>query len=66
LKNTIQYEINTYGDKYSEGFDYSSFLSLTDEKEAALAFAKAYERCDKSTYLIRQKNATAAYNYFVD
>lgn len=66
LGQTIKYELDTYGGAYKKGFNYDSFLSLTDEKEAALAFAKCYERCGSDTYSIRQKNATNAYNYFVD
>lgn len=66
LAKTIAYELNTYGGAYKKGFNYDSFLSLTDEKEAALAFAKCYERCGSGTYSIRQKNATKAFNYYVD
>ena len=66
LKQTIAYEFNTYGSAYKKGFNYDSFLSLTNEKEVALAFAKCYERCDSDTYSIRQKNATKAFNYYVD
>lgn len=64
LKNTIQEEFEDFGDNYSRGFDYNSFLKMTDERDAALAFAKVYERCGKSTYGIRQSNAEVAYNYF--
>ncbi len=42
----------------------SSFYSLTDEKEAALYFAKKYERCASYTYEVRQRNATKALQYF--
>ena len=65
LKNNIEYEINVFGYKYQKGFNYNKFLQLEDEKEAALAFAKAYERCGGGGYTRRQKNATKAYNYFV-
>ena len=66
LRDTIEYEFNTYGRNYQSGFNYQSFLSLTNSRSAALAFAKAYERCSSSTYGIRQNNAEKAYNYFVN
>ena len=66
LRDTIKYEINTFGYKYQRGFNFNSFLAMSNEKNAALAFAKAYERCGSGSYSIRQKNATVAYNYFVN
>lgn len=66
LSNTIQYEFDTYGKLYKRNFDYSDFLNLSDEKNAALAFAKCYERCGSGSYSVRQKNATKAYEYFVN
>lgn len=66
LRDTIKYEFDTYGFKYQKGFNFNSFLNLTDARQAALAFAKAYERCGSSTYKIRQNNAIKAYNYFVN
>ena len=42
----------------------SSFYGLTDEREAALYFAKVYERCNSKYYSVRQNNATKALNYF--
>lgn len=66
LRDTIQYEIDTFGYAYSKGFDFESFLELTNEKQAAKAFAVCYERCGSGTYKTRQTNATAAYNYFVN
>lgn len=65
LRDTIAYEIDTFGYAYKKGFDYEDFLQLTDCKQAATAFAKAYERCGSGSYTIRQKNALAAYNYFI-
>lgn len=65
LRDTIKYEFDTFGYAYQSGFDYNDFLNLTNEQSAAKAFAKCYERCSSSTYSIRQKNATTAYNYFV-
>lgn len=65
LRDTIQYEIDTFGFCYRKGFKYVDFLELDNEKDAALAFAKSYERCGSGSYTIRQKNATKAYEYFV-
>ena len=66
LKNTIKYEIDTFGYAYRKGFNLDSFLAMSNERDAALAFAKCYERCGSSTYTIRQNNAEKAYNYFVN
>jgi hypothetical protein len=66
LRDTIQYEIDTFGKLYAKGFNFNSFLNMSNEKEAALAFAKSYERCNSKYYAIRQKNATKAYDYFVN
>ena len=65
LKDTIKYEFDTYGSEYQQGFNFNSFLNITDAQQAALAFAKSYERCASGSYEIRQKNAATAYNYFV-
>lgn len=66
LANTIKFEIDTFGYAYKRNFDYSAFLALENERDAALAFAKAYERCAASTYSIRQNSAEIAYDYFVN
>lgn len=65
LRDTIKYEFDTYGSKYQKGFNFNSFLNMTDAQQAALAFAKSYERCGSGSYSVRQKNALKAYNYFV-
>ena len=65
LRDTIKYEIDTFGFNYQKGFKFNSFLNMTDAQQAALAFAKAYERCASGSYGVRQKNAIKAYNYFV-
>lgn len=65
LLDTIQYEIDTYGYKYHTGFNYNKFLQLEHATDAALAFAKTYERCGSSSYKQRQNNAVVAYYYFV-
>lgn len=64
LKNTIKYEIDSYGDFYKKNFTYNDFLNIKDEKEAALIFAKCYERCSSRSYSKRQNNATKALKYF--
>lgn len=66
LRDTIGYEFNTYGYAYNKGFNFDSFLKLSNERDAAKAFAKCYERCSSSTYSIRQNNAEKAYDYFVN
>lgn len=42
----------------------NSFYNMQDEKEAALYFAKYYERCGSGSYNVRQSNATKALQYF--
>jgi hypothetical protein len=42
----------------------NSFYNMQDEKQAALYFAKYYERCGSSSYNVRQSNATKALQYF--
>ena len=42
----------------------NSFYNMQDEKEAALYFAKYYERCGSGSYSVRQTNATKALKYF--
>ena len=65
LSGNIKTEFNTFGSKYQSGFNYDKFLSLKDYEQAALAFAKCYERCNSAYYKVRQKNAKIAYDYFV-
>jgi hypothetical protein len=60
LRDTIQYEMNTYGKKYG---GYSGFLAITDAGYAAKAFAASYERC--GGWGNRPNNAYVAYSYFV-
>ena len=43
----------------------NDFLNMTSITDAALAFAKCYERCASGSYTVRQNNAITAYNYFV-
>ena len=53
LRDTIKYEIDTFGFNYQKGFKFNSFLNMTDAQQAALAFAKAYERCASGSYGVR-------------
>ena len=64
LLDNIEWEINTFGKCYKEGFKYEDFLTMTDPAEAALAFAKSYERCGPASYEMRQEAAEVAYEYF--
>lgn len=47
---TSDYVFKTFGKKYAEGFTLDDFNELKDPREAALAFAKIYERCASWTY----------------
>ena len=42
----------------------NSFYNMQNEKDAALYFAKYYERCSSKSYTVRQRNATKALEYF--
>ena len=65
LRDTIEYEINTFGRAYQKDFSYEKFLALQDAQEVALAFAKSYERCSSAYYSVRKTNALKAYEYFI-
>lgn len=64
LTDTIQGEFKSFASLYQKGFSYESFLQLTDPKDAAVAFAKVYERCASGSYVKRQSCAAVAYAYF--
>lgn len=64
LASTMEYNINSFGFCYYSGFDYATFLSMTNPSDVALAFAQTYERCSSASYYIRQVNAQVAYDYF--
>lgn len=66
LRDTIQFEIDTFGYAYKKNFNFEAFLELTNEQDAAKAFAQTYERCADWTYGVRQRCATMAYDYFVN
>ena len=60
LINTIQNEYRDFG----RGYTYATFLQIESPTEAALSFAKTYERCSSSSYKRRQTCAQIAYDYF--
>ena len=66
LHNTMEQQFKVFGKLYKKGFTFADFLNLTDEQDAALAFAKCYERCASEGYQRRQNCATKAYEFFVD
>lgn len=67
LKDTVEYEFNTYGRLYQSGMKYEEFTQMTgDCRATALAFAKVYERCNSKYYSVRQTNAEKAYEYFTN
>ncbi len=55
----------TWGKEYYKGFTLDDFNELTNPRDAALAFAKVYERCASWTYERRQNFSEVAYKYFV-
>lgn len=66
LHDTIKEQIDKYGFAYGgNGFDYEDFLKLEDAGEAALCFARAYERPNEAHIPVRAYFAQNAYNYFV-
>lgn len=67
LRDTVEYEFNTYGRLYQSGMKYEEFTQMTgDCRATALAFAKVYERCNSKYYSVRQTNAEKAYEYFTN
>lgn len=64
LAITIEYELDTFGYAYSRGYKYADFLALNSTEDAALMFAKCYERCASNSYGLRQTYAETAYQYF--
>lgn len=64
LTVSMEQEFNNYGKNYKAGFNYSTFITMLDEEEAALAFAKCYERCSSGSYGKRKANAKKALKYY--
>lgn len=65
LRSTIEYEMNTYGKNYKWNFRYEDFLEL-NEKEAAEAFLRCYERGSTATLNQRKANAEYVLEYFTN
>ena len=65
LLGTLTWEFNTFGWLYREGFTLEDFIALNNPEEAALIFAKVYERCGPSSYDLRKEAALKAYKHFV-
>ena len=64
LESTIQGEFHTFGFCYRSGFTFDEFIALESPEDAALAFAKVYERCASGSYNLRMTAARTAYEYF--
>lgn len=64
LYNTLEDQVNIFGNNYKIRFNSEDFFNLNDEKQVALAFAKCYERCGRATYRDRMRCATIALEYF--
>lgn len=65
LRDSIKKEMDTFGFVYAKGFNYDTFLQMTNVRDAALAFAKTYERCASGSYRLRQNCAENALEYFL-
>jgi hypothetical protein len=65
FKETVYPIFKTWGKNYGQGFTHDDFNALTSPRDAALAFAKIYERCASWTYERRQNFSEIAYQYFV-
>lgn len=64
LLETMPREFKTFGWLYKEGFNFEDFIQMNNPEEAALAFAKVYERCGPASHSLRKQAAKKAYNYF--
>lgn len=65
LLEDMSVEFKNFGFCYKKGFTYDDFLELETPEDAALAFAKVYERCASGTYGWRKTCARDAYDYFM-
>jgi hypothetical protein len=66
LITDLPVQFKTFGKLYKSGFTYDKFLALDTPADAALAFAKVYERCASGSYGLRQEAARNAYDYFAN
>lgn len=65
FKNSVYTTFKNWGYKYADGFTHDDFNALESPRDAALAFAKIYERCADWTYERRLNFSEVAYQYFV-
>lgn len=63
LYNDMEKEFENFGFCYKKNFTYEDFLIMEDVGDAAVAFAKVYERCS-GHYDYRATCAEKAYEYF--
>ena len=61
----IENQFNHYGEIY-KNFTFDSYKTVNNCEDAAIAFAKIYERCSSQSYQKRIANAFEVYNYFVN
>ena len=64
LASDMPNEFKTFGYKYYSGFNYEAFKNMTSPADAAIAFAKVYERCASGSYNQRIAAANKVFNYF--
>lgn len=64
LNSTLRWILNDYGDRYYDEFNYEKFIVITNEREAAKAFAHGYEGCGEYCAPRRLDHATEALRYF--
>ena len=62
IKKCIKFSKSMKIERVSSGY----FLNLESERDAALMFAKCYERCAVSGYWMRQDCAERALKYFTE
>ena len=62
----IAVQFERYAYYYKSGFNLEQFKNIDNCRDAAIAFAKIYEKCDSSSYTKRQNNAELVYDYFVN
>lgn len=62
LVDTMPEQFRIFG--WISGYTYEEFCEITNEREAALAFAQIYERCGTGSYEKRQRFSETALAYF--
>lgn len=64
LHEDMEKEFKMFSSNYKRGFTFEDFLVMKDPADAALAFAKIYERCASGSYYLREDCAEVAFEYF--